>query len=80
MKREATLAGSYHSTLWNKDYAKIQLLSIKELLEGKKADLPAFVAPTYQIAPKVKATTEQPSLFGGITSVPVPDDDEDLPF
>ena len=40
---------AYHSELWNRDYPRLQVLSIRELLEeGKKPSLPPFVLPTYR--------------------------------
>ena len=35
MKREAVTAGFYHSPGWKKDYPKIQLLTVEELLNGR---------------------------------------------
>ena len=40
MKVEAINAGYYHSPIWNKDYPKIQILTIEELLHGKMVDMP----------------------------------------
>jgi len=40
MEVEAVEAGFYHSPVWNKDYPKIQILTIEELLEGKTVDMP----------------------------------------
>ncbi len=40
MLTEAVTAGSYHSDLWNKDYPRIQILSIEELLAGAEVKLP----------------------------------------
>ncbi|MHB8958353.1 MAG: site-specific DNA-methyltransferase [Candidatus Limnocylindrales bacterium] len=67
MVLEASTAGLYHSELWNRDYPRLQILSIRELLEeGKKPSLPPFVLPTYQQAQKVKTSpdVEQKELFG----------------
>ncbi len=65
MQLEADTAGLYRSELWKRDYPKIQILSIKALLEkGKKPQLPPFVMPTFQqaqrVAPKV---AEQRGIF-----------------
>jgi site-specific DNA-methyltransferase (adenine-specific) len=65
MHLEADTAGLYRSDLWKRDFPKIQILTIKELLEGgKKPALPPFVMPTYQqarrIPPKV---AEQRGIF-----------------
>ncbi len=66
MLLEASTAGSYHSDLWNRDYERIQILSIKDLLEdGKKPNLPPFVLPTYQQAQRVKKVDDsQTEMFG----------------
>lgn len=67
MRQEAALAGVYHSELWNRDYPRIQLLSIRELLEERRRpDLPPFVLSSYAKAEKIKADdgTEQQALFG----------------
>jgi len=40
MQTEAVSAGFYHSPGWNKDYPKIQILTIEELLHGKAVDMP----------------------------------------
>lgn len=65
MKEEAATAGFFHSDVWNRDYARIQILSIADLLGGAKPDLPAFVHQPYQQAEKVQPrAAEQSSLFG----------------
>jgi site-specific DNA-methyltransferase (adenine-specific) len=40
MQVEAVSAGYYHSPIWNKDYPKIQILTIEELLHGKNVEMP----------------------------------------
>ena len=66
MRQEANTAGVYHSELWNRDYPRLQLLTIRELLEGKRPQLPPFVLPTYQRAERVpaKKAAEQAEMFG----------------
>jgi site-specific DNA-methyltransferase (adenine-specific) len=66
MRDEATAAGSWHSNVWNRDYPKIQILSIRELLEEhRKPDLPTFVHTPYQQAERVlPMAADQQSLFG----------------
>jgi DNA modification methylase len=55
MRQEAATAGFYHSDLTGRDYQRLQLLSIRELLdEGKKPDLPLFVMPAFQKATKIQ--------------------------
>lgn len=50
---------------WKRDYPKIQIITIKELLEeGKKPALPPFVMPTYQQAQRVeRKVAEQRDIF-----------------
>ena len=67
MRLEADMAGLYHSDLWNRDYPKLQILTIRELLEaGKKPQLPPFVLPSYQQAEKIaaKKVADQQEMFG----------------
>lgn len=40
MQTEAVTAGFYESKTWGKQYPKVQLLTIAELLAGKKIDMP----------------------------------------
>jgi len=40
MSVEAVSAGYYHSPIWDKDYPKIQILTIEELLHGKNVEMP----------------------------------------
>jgi len=64
MKTEAVSAGKYHSPLWDKNYPKIQILTIEELLEGKGVDMPTATSP-YAKAPKVAKKGKQLRLEGG---------------
>lgn len=64
---EADTAGLFHSEVWNRDYPKLQILSIRELLdEGSKPALPPFVLPTFHQAAKQEPPAEdQQELFKG---------------
>jgi DNA modification methylase len=66
MQLEATTAGVYTSALSGRDYPRIQILTIRELLEEhRKPDLPVLVLPAYQRAERVaKKAAEQAELFG----------------
>jgi adenine specific DNA methylase Mod len=44
MQLEAVSQGLYHSPL-GKDYQKIQILTIDEILQGKKPDIPPWISP-----------------------------------
>jgi len=62
MQTEAVSAGYYYSPLWEKDYPKIQILTIEELLAGKTVDMPP-AEPPFPKAPKIsKAEGEQLSM------------------
>lgn len=68
MKTEAASAGFYASP-WNpaKPHPRLQILTIKELLEGKRIDMPppGQVNVTFQRAPKARgeAGTHTPSIW-----------------
>jgi hypothetical protein len=66
MRQEATTAGVYHSDLSGRDYQRIQILTIRELLEEhRRPDLPLLVLPAYQQAERVVSkAAEQGELFG----------------
>jgi DNA modification methylase len=67
MLQEAAEAGYWHSEVWNRDYQRIQILSIRELVEEeKRPDLPAFEHQPYRRAEKVQLpnAAEQGALFG----------------
>jgi len=56
MRTEAAGSGFYHSEGWNKNYPKIQLLTIAELLNNKIIDMPPIhqVNITFKSAPLAK--------------------------
>jgi hypothetical protein len=66
MQLEATTAGVYRSALSGRDYPRIQILTIRELLEGhSRPNLPVLVLPAFQRAERVaKKAAEQGELFG----------------
>ena len=51
MGTEAVTAGYYHSPGWDKDHPKIQILTIEELLNGARVDMPPPFG-TFKQAPK----------------------------
>ncbi len=60
MVTEAVTVGFYESGLWGKKYQKIQLLTIAELLEGKKIEMPPIrhVGATFKKASKAVQAKE----------------------
>jgi len=65
MQHEATIAGTYHSDVSDRDYPRIQILSVADLLErGLRPQLPPLVSAPLQRATKVTAPLDQATLFG----------------
>jgi DNA modification methylase len=67
MLLEASTAGVYTSPISGKDYPRIQILTIRQLLEEHaKPMLPLLLMPTYQQAERIpaKQAAEQKELFG----------------
>jgi len=61
MLEEAAMKGFYHSPL-GKDYPRIQILTIEDILQGKSPDIPPWIAPITK-APKVsKKEGVQPAM------------------
>lgn len=53
MRMEAVTAGFYHSPGWNKDYPRIQILTIEQLLRGEEINMPP-ASVTFKEAGRVK--------------------------
>lgn len=64
MQTEAVAAGFYHSPGWNRDYPKLQILTISELLDGGELKMPPATI-TFKQSAKIEITNEgkQTSLF-----------------
>lgn len=65
MTTEAVKAGFYHSDNWNKDYPKIQILTVDDLLHGAEVKMPPRIG-TFKQAAAVKENANQPGLALGI--------------
>ena len=60
MRKEAASAGFYECVAWNTKHPKIQILTVGELLEGKKLDVPPTRdIRTFKNAPKAKRTPKR---------------------
>ncbi len=59
MIQESISAGYYHSPGWNKNYAKIQILTIEELLSGKCIEYPPGLDITFKRAKRHKPREEE---------------------
>ncbi len=65
MLTEAVSAGFYHSPGWHKDYPRIQILTIEELLHGAEVKMPPQFG-TFKQAQRVhQRDAEQPELEFG---------------
>lgn len=62
MEKEAAEAGFYHSEGWNKDYPKIQILTVEDILNGKQPDLPPSIA-TFKKAGNVNSGNIDQNTF-----------------
>lgn len=54
MKTEAASAGTYASEKWGKSYPRLQILTIADVLNGKRVEMPPQVSP-FAEAPREKA-------------------------
>ncbi|MCX5770828.1 MAG: site-specific DNA-methyltransferase, partial [Candidatus Hydrogenedentes bacterium] len=54
MQIESVTAGFYESEMWGRKYRKIQLLTVADLLAGRRIDMPPIrqVGATFKKAPK----------------------------
>lgn len=61
MRSEAAGAGFYHSPGWAKNYPRLQILTVAELLAGKGIDMPPIgqVGVTFKKAPKARGGDAQ---------------------
>lgn len=62
MRAESASAGFYFSTGWNKNFPKIQILTIEELLNGQQVQMPPSNL-TFKIAPKTEVSSQQHALL-----------------
>jgi site-specific DNA-methyltransferase (adenine-specific) len=60
MRTEAAGSDFYHSPVWGKNYPRLQILTVADLLAGKSIDMPPLrqVGATFKKAPRAKG--EQP--------------------
>ena len=54
MLTEAAGSGLYHSDLWQREFPRIQVRTVSEMLEGKGFKLPLQQVPSYQSAQRVR--------------------------
>ena len=72
MLTEAASAGFYHSDVWQRDYPRVQIRTVGELLAGTEFEVPRHPS-MYQAAQRVRPPEgEQPRLMEGPTTSYVP--------
>ena len=64
MRTEAASAGIYRSETWGKDYPRLQVLTVAELLGGKGIAYPPGERLTFKKAPKAEGEDQTAPLFG----------------
>jgi DNA modification methylase len=67
MRTEAASGGFFHSDLWNRDFPKIQIRTVGELLTGQPFDLPPRPA-MYQPAERVRRAEGQQARLDELAS------------
>ena len=68
MLTEAASAGFYHSDVWQRDYPRVQIRTVGELLAGVEFEVPRHPS-MYQAAQRVRASEgEQPRLMETLTT------------
>jgi len=77
MITEAASAAFYHSPLWNRDYPRMQVLTVAQLLQGKSVECPPSSVPFMQ-AQRVKAFNTQTQL-SPVAEEPEPYDFDSAP-
>ena len=64
MQTEAVGAGFFHSDIWQKDFPKIQMRTIEQLLDGNGFALPPQLPSMYQPAQRVRSKQGRQAAFG----------------
>ncbi|MBI5285110.1 MAG: restriction endonuclease [Chloroflexi bacterium] len=62
MKTEAASAGTYASETWGKSYPRLQILTIADVLNGKRVDMPPQVSPFAEAPRETKKQGKQTAL------------------
>jgi hypothetical protein len=65
MMKEAAEAGCYQPPGLTDKYPRIQILSVAELLAGKKIEYPRLLDVTFKKAPKARKAAEEQMPLGG---------------
>ena len=66
MLEEAVAAGRYKSERFQKEFPKIQIMTIKELLVGMKPDIPLWSKPYHKEAKRIEEDSSKKQLGFGV--------------
>lgn len=66
MRTEAASGGFFHSELWDRDFPKIQVRTVSEILAGQGFELPPSVGTAYQPAQRVRRPQGQQTQLEGL--------------
>ena len=59
MQQETLTSGTYHAPGWHKDYPRVQILTIAELLRGTEVKMPPTFGTFKQAQPEKGPAPEQ---------------------
>jgi len=63
MLTEAVTAGVYHSEVWNRDYPRIQIITVEELLDGVEVKIPPSISKAFKQASKEEGNKPKQGSF-----------------
>jgi site-specific DNA-methyltransferase (adenine-specific) len=66
MRTEAASGGFFHSELWDRDFPKIQIRTVSDMLSGQGFELPPSVSTAYQPAQRVRRPQGQQAQMEGL--------------
>ncbi|HEY8768791.1 MAG TPA: DNA methyltransferase [Dehalococcoidia bacterium] len=64
MTKEAASAGTYWSDIAAREYPAVQIITVKDLLDGKRPELPLLLHPAFHQAETPQISPGQTELFG----------------
>jgi len=64
MVAEAAAAGYYHSEIWDRDFPRIQILTVEDLLDGGEVKMPPTNTGAFKQASKVESNTPKQAELG----------------
>ena len=66
MQTEAASGGFFHSELWDRDFPKIQIRTVTDMLAGQGFELPPSATTAYQPAQRVRRAQGQQTQMEGL--------------